>query len=123
MTAAGSWWVYILRCADDTFYVGLARHLAARLREHNGSERRGARYTRGRRPVSLYLAHPCADRRTAAQLEWRVKQLPRERKAALVDATEWLDGEAALHREKEALAAEPHGADVADRADAREELS
>ena len=68
----GPWWVYILRCADDTLYVGLARHLAARLGEHNEDDRRGARYTRGRRPVTLYLATPCADRREAARPEWRV---------------------------------------------------
>jgi len=99
VTAAGSWWVYILRCADDTFYVGLARHLAARLREHNVDDRRGARYTRGRRPVSLYLAHPCADRRTAAQLEWQTKKLPRQRKAALRGAAGWVNGEEALQQE------------------------
>ncbi|CAA9558648.1 MAG: hypothetical protein AVDCRST_MAG18-890 [uncultured Thermomicrobiales bacterium] len=102
MTVSGPWWVYILRCADGTFYVGLARHLATRLREHNADDRRGARYTRGRRPVALYLAHPCADRRAAAQLEWRVKQLSRERKAALCGATDWLPGEQALHIESEA---------------------
>lgn len=99
MTAAGDWWVYILRCADGTFYVGLARHLAARLHQHNVDDRRGARYTRGRRPVNLYLARPCADRRTAAQLEWQTKKLPRERKASLLEVADWLSGEEALRRE------------------------
>lgn len=123
MTATGDWWVYILRCADGTFYVGLARHLAARLREHNGEVRRGARYTRGRRPVSLYLAHRCADRRTAAQLEWRVKQLPRERKAALTDSFDWLDGEEALRQEAQCLAAESPLADESYPTDAESKLS
>jgi putative endonuclease len=99
VTTTGRWWVYILRCADDTFYIGLARHLAARLRQHNGDDRRGARYTRGRRPVRLYLAHPCADRRTAAQLEWQTKQLPRQRKEVLAETIGWLSGEAALRHE------------------------
>ena len=124
MTAAGSsWWVYILRCADGTFYVGLARHLGTRLREHNGSDRLGARYTRGRRPVSLYLAHPCADRRTAARMEWQVKKLPRERKAALAEALGWLSGEDALQQEARSLATESLGADSAHSPDTDDKLS
>lgn len=86
----GGWWVYLLRCADDTFYVGIARDLRARLREHNGELRGGARYTRGRRPVALHAAYPCADRRTATRLEWRVKRLPRTTKAAILATPGWL---------------------------------
>ncbi len=54
------WWVYVVRCADGTLYTGVAKHLLARLREHNEDERRGARYTRGRRPVALHAACRCA---------------------------------------------------------------
>jgi len=90
------WWVYLLRCADDTYYVGVARNLAQRLREHNGERRGGARYTRGRRPVSLYAAHSCADRRAATQLEWRTKRLPRAQKMTLPRAEGWLGGGEAL---------------------------
>jgi putative endonuclease len=95
MTVPG-WWVYLLHCADDTFYVGVARNLAQRLREHNGELRGGARYTQGRRPVTIYAAHACADRRAATQLEWRTKKLPRMRKAALPLSDGWLEGGAAL---------------------------
>jgi putative endonuclease len=89
LPATANWWVYILRCADATLYVGIARDLQARLREHNGDAPGGARYTRGRRPVALLAACPCADRREAARLEWRVKQLPRAAKAALIGAEGW----------------------------------
>ena len=123
MTTTGRWWVYILRCADDTFYVGLARHLAARVRQHNGADRRGARYTRGRRPVSLYLAHPCADRRTAAQLEWQTKQLPRQRKAALAGMAEWLSGDEALRQEAPMLNAVPEEVDDSQAMDPESDLS
>lgn len=95
MTTAG-WWVYLLRCADGTFYVGVARHLAVRLREHNGERPGGARYTRGRRPVVLYAAYPCTDRRAATQLEWWTKRLPRARKSLLVTTEGWLAGDVAL---------------------------
>ena len=123
MTTTGSWWVYILRCADDTFYVGLARHLAARVRQHNGADRRGARYTRGRRPVILYLAQPCADRRTAAQLEWQTKQLPRQRKVALMGMAEWLSGEEALRQEAHMLNAVSRQADDSQAVDPGSDLS
>ncbi len=87
-----SWWVYVLRCADGTFYAGVARQLHARLREHNGEARGGARYTRGRRPVALYAARPCRDRVEATRLEWRVKRLRRAQKLALIGEPGWLDG-------------------------------
>jgi len=95
MTVLG-WWVYLLRCADDTFYVGVARNLAQRLRQHNGELRGGARYTQGRRPVTIYAARVCPDRRAATQLEWRTKRLPRARKRALLLAGGWLSGDEAL---------------------------
>lgn len=113
MTGSG-WWVYLLRCADDTFYVGVARNLAQRLREHNGELRGGARYTRGRRPVTIYAARTCADRRAATQFEWRTKRLSRARKAALPAADGWLGGDAALllaaRRQQESAAPAPEGA-------------
>jgi putative endonuclease len=96
VTPQGDWWVYIVRCADDTLYVGVARHLAARIRQHNTDDRLGARYTRGRRPVTLFIAAPCADRRAAARLEWQTKQLPRAQKLALGAAPGWLPGPLAL---------------------------
>jgi putative endonuclease len=94
--ATANWWVYIVRCADTTFYVGIARDLQARLREHNGDAPGGARYTRGRRPVALVAAFPCADRREAARLEWRVKQLPRAAKTALIGEAGWRSADEVL---------------------------
>ncbi len=88
--AGASWWVYVVRCGDGTFYTGIARDLAERLREHNGDDRRGARYTRGRRPVVLHAACPVADRPVATRLERRVKALPRAAKEGLAAAPGWL---------------------------------
>ena len=45
-------WVYILRCADDSYYVGSTRNLERRVCQHNSPDQ-GAVYTRRRRPVSL----------------------------------------------------------------------
>jgi putative endonuclease len=78
---AGSWHVYIVRCADRTFYTGVAKDLAARLAAHNGG--RGAKYTRQRRPVKLVYAEPAADRGAALRREREIKRLPRAAKRAL----------------------------------------
>src|SRR5919202_2080380 len=101
------WWVYVVRCADGTLYTGVATRLLARLREHNQDERRGARYTRGRRPVALYAACRCADRGAATRLEREVKRLPRARKDALPHGAGWLTAAETL-----ALVAAEEGAQV-----------
>lgn len=87
------WWVYVVRCRDGTFYTGIARDLAGRLREHNGDDRRAARYTRSRRPVVLHAACVVPDRRAAARLEHRVKTLSRAGKEALPNTPGWLAGD------------------------------
>jgi putative endonuclease len=77
------WYVYILRCADDTLYTGITTDIHRRLREHNGSTR-GARYTRTRRPVSLAWLEPAASRSEACRREFQVRQLQRLKKLALL---------------------------------------
>ena len=50
---ADGWWVYLVRCSDQTLYSGVTVDLTRRVRQHNGELVGGARYTRGRRPVEL----------------------------------------------------------------------
>ena len=76
------WLVYLLRCADDTYYCGVTNNLAKRLARHNGLCAGGAKYTRTRRPVTLLATTPVADRREAQKLEARIKSLPRKDKLA-----------------------------------------
>ncbi|HEO98490.1 MAG: GIY-YIG nuclease family protein [Campylobacterales bacterium] len=68
-----SYSVYILRCADDTLYTGIATDLDRRLTEHNSSEK-GARYTRSRRPVKLVYSEPFPDRSSASRREYEIKK-------------------------------------------------
>jgi len=74
------WTVYLLRCADDSLYCGVTTDMDRRLQEHNGLLPGGARYTRSRRPVTLLVALPVADRSEAARVECQIKRLPRHRK-------------------------------------------
>ncbi len=78
-----NWFFYILRCADDSLYSGITTDLERRLREHNAGAA-GARYTRGRRPVSLAYSECLPDRGQALRREHAVKQLDRAAKLQLL---------------------------------------
>lgn len=80
------WYVYLLRCADDSLYAGVATDLARRLRQHNGELAGGARYTRGRRPVELIWSESCADRAEAQAREAEIRRLSRAGKLRLAAA-------------------------------------
>lgn len=85
MMATPSHFVYIVRCADGTLYTGYARDPRARAKAHNKG--RGARYTSGRRPVRLVYVEACESRGAALSREYRIKQLSRARKLALIRAS------------------------------------
>ena len=74
--------VYIVRCADGTLYTGYAVDVEQRCAAHN--QGRGARYTAGRRPVSVVYAEPCASISDALKREHALKRLKRAEKEALI---------------------------------------
>jgi putative endonuclease len=76
-----NWICYLLRCADDTLYCGMTNDLDKRLLVHNTGE--GAKYTRGRTPVTLVYRESCADKSAALKREIQIKRLTREEKLAL----------------------------------------
>jgi putative endonuclease len=77
------WFVYIARCADGSLYTGVARDVRARIAEHDAG--RGARYTRGRGPLTLCASARCSSKNHALRLEYAIKQLPRTRKEWLLE--------------------------------------
>ena len=79
-----SWHVYMVRCADDTLYTGIAKDIRARLDQHNNGQ--GARYTRARRPVVLVYQEMAADRGAALRREYAIKQLSPAMKRQLIAA-------------------------------------
>jgi len=78
-----AWFVYLVRCQDGTFYCGIAKDLARRLAEHNSADK-GAKYTRGRRPVELVYTEQAAARAQATQREGQIKRMARTQKLALI---------------------------------------
>lgn len=79
--AGGAWSVYLLLCADGTFYCGITLDVPRRVDMHNGLLPGGAKYTRGRRPVRLVSCAGGFCRAEALRLERRIKKLPHARKA------------------------------------------
>ena len=85
------YYVYILRCADGTFYTGSTPDLTARLAAHNSG--RGAKYTRGRGPVTLAFSEVFDDRHEALSYEAALKRLTREEKLGLIASQDEPGGE------------------------------
>lgn len=81
--AASKWFVYIARCSDDSLYTGIATDVPARIAAHDAGK--GARYTRGRGPLSVCAVRRCLGKGEALRLELAVKKLPRARKEWLVE--------------------------------------
>lgn len=77
------WYVYILECADGTLYTGVTTDVARRVREHNESDR-GAKYTRSRRPVTLFHTETFEGKEDAMRREYFIKVLTRKEKIKLI---------------------------------------
>jgi putative endonuclease len=78
------YYVYIVKCSDDTYYTGIAKDVEKRLDEHNNSSK-GAKYTKARRPVKLMYKESCDDRSKASKREYAIKRLLRVEKVALIE--------------------------------------
>lgn len=79
-----TWHLYVLECSDGTLYTGVTVDVTRRLLEHNHTKK-GARYTRRRRPVTLLATWPCGQGRGESQKAERAfKRLTRRQKLARV---------------------------------------
>ena len=78
-----AFWVYILRCADDSYYVGHTDNLDVRVAQHQSGDVAG--YTKSRRPVRLVYSESFATRDDAFAAERQLKGWSRKKKEALID--------------------------------------
>ena len=77
-----TWYLYMLRCGDGTLYTGITTDVEKRLEVHRSGK--GAKYTRGRRPLELVYREECGDHSTALRRELAIKALSREEKQKLI---------------------------------------
>ena len=77
-----NWYLYILRCKDDTLYTGITTDVEKRLEAHRIGK--GAKYTRGRAPLELVYRECCGSHSEALKREHQIKQLSRQEKEQLI---------------------------------------
>ncbi len=78
-----NWKVYIVECADGSYYTGITTDTQRRLLEHNYSFK-SAKYTRSRRPVRLVYQESVLNRSEASKREYAIKKMKRENKTRLI---------------------------------------
>ena len=77
------WYVYMLRCEDNSLYTGVTTDLTRRFDEHSGTKR-GAKYTRAKRPTALVYSRWFRSRSNAQKEEARIKKLLKGEKEAML---------------------------------------
>ena len=83
-TTTSPWYVYMLRCADNSLYTGVTTSLERRVKEHNTKGKAAAKYTRIRQPVELVYYESAQDRASASKREYQIKQLSKLKKEQLI---------------------------------------
>lgn len=78
-----TWWIYFLRCNDNSLYAGVTTDIHRRIEEHNNSKL-GAKYTRARRPVSLAYLEQADNKSLACKREYQIRHLTKLKKEQLV---------------------------------------
>jgi len=83
-----TWYLYILRCKDDTLYTGITTDVEKRLEAHRSGK--GAKYTRGRAPLELVYRECCGSHSNALKRAHQIKSLNRQEKQQLIQSMEKL---------------------------------
>jgi putative endonuclease len=78
------WYLYVVQCSDGTLYTGVSTDIDRRVREHNGSKR-GAKYTKTRRPVRLVWSKEFNNRSEAQSAEYNFKKLFHKQKWEIIN--------------------------------------
>ena len=78
------WYLYLVRCRDGSLYTGITTDVGRRFAEHSGGANPGAKYLRGRGPLTLVFQQRLGDKSLALSVESRVKKLSKVRKEDLV---------------------------------------
>lgn len=79
------YFVYMIRCSDDSLYTGITTDPVRRFREHAGEAPNGAKFTHSHPPKAVEALWSCEDRSTASKLEYAIKKLRRAQKLRLIE--------------------------------------
>ncbi len=84
MSKTSEFFVYILRCEDNSLYTGITTDVERRFQEHAQKGGKGAKYTRTRDVKCVEAVWRCADRPLASKLEYRIKKLDKKKKEVFI---------------------------------------
>ena len=79
-----AWYVYILKCHDNSLYTGVTSDLNRRVTEHNSSDKLGSKFVRARRPVILVYKELHQTRSSALRRELEIKAWTKTKKVELI---------------------------------------
>ena len=78
------YYVYIIRCTDNSLYTGIASDIVKRLKEHFGNSEKKAKYTKAHTPSKLEAVWQCKSKSDALKIEYRLKELTKPEKEKLI---------------------------------------
>jgi len=79
------YYVYILQCSDGSLYTGYTVNIDKRVEKHNAGK--ASKYTRSRLPVHCVYLEEYSSKEEALRRELQIKNLPRQKKQAIIDAS------------------------------------
>jgi len=85
------WHLYLVKCHDGSLYTGITTDVARRFAEHQENNGTGAKYLRGRGPLTLVFQKKLGSRRLALGVELQVKKLSKARKEELIKSDTRVD--------------------------------
>lgn len=78
------YYVYMIRCDDDSLYTGITTDVERRMREHVLKLPQAAAYTKSRNVLSLEALWSAKDRSSASKLEYQIKRMSKKQKERLI---------------------------------------
>ncbi len=76
------YYIYILKCGDESLYTGITNDIKKRMKKHRSGE--GAKYTRGRGPLEIVGLWEVEDKSSASKVEYFIKSFPRTKKIKFI---------------------------------------
>jgi putative endonuclease len=79
-----NWFLYILRCSDNSLYTGITTDIKRRIAEHRGKGGKGAKYLRAKGPLTLVYKKKAGTRSDALKMEYRAKRMKKKEKEEMI---------------------------------------
>ena len=85
------WYLYMVRCRDGSLYTGITTDVARRFAQHQGKDDTGAKYLKGKGPLTLVFEKKLGSQSLALKAEARIKKLPKAKKERLIAFPEYIE--------------------------------